>query len=1753
MVATTSASFVATGAASSNRSNSSGSNVVTTPRGKEKPTLTVAASTKPFPNGKAITSSTIIHSPTLTQYPPVISSPRSDFQQHPKQDDHHYGNSTTVLHPQRIRDSAPKAAAATTTIPVVKALNVHTRKSSVEVLPSATGSTETTVVMESKRVDTNVCNYNINNSSSNSIENNDPVLRDKSILPNAQIPSYSSISSSNADSGGGNSTTTTDATSSSNINNNMFNPNDDTVTDDSTYDPLASSSYSGPDVTTTFDDGTTGNTILFPSSYHQHNASAEHEPDRLNHHSTSRTHSPKRTNVRIYTPKDGDDDMSCLQHQCDATAQCSPYFGNNNTGHVFFQSETTKVVSTPKQRCGTTPTRTDKKIRDPTTPVLSNDSTLSDMTTHSQNKLTAPVVHVPMNHDDIMNDATTSFDHYDATITSPTATQNSSNWWMQMFQQLESKHAEERTSLQQELQTATMKQSQYKSELKNAISQQLLWIERRMMLPQHILPNLKVTNDGIDSHSPQSTFVDDVSSANLTPTGAVMTSSRQRDTQLHPSRTNMFHMLDSKPNEGRNDTDECQYRSYQNHDDTIVTSVMSYNSQNMGVEMTYDSALQVQRVQELEKCLTETIQQYHNDRLEWMHTLEEAAKLTTTSEQILFEQQEEQIASMQSQIALQHKQQKKQWKEKIRVLTELLKLTEQKHTVEQKEWDQVRVQHETTIRQLMDDMNDIVSTMDTISKENNQYQRASQEYQEKMSDIEQKLQNCINDNESERIMLAKQHDEEVLQIRNGIDQQLESLRQELRLQHQRELEQLQEECKIQQQKQVEQKVHFFQLNSMQEKDALVAELDTFRQKNNEYQTEIEQLKLDAVKHQRDMEAIKNDCEKIRAESNTFRTYAADFTEQATVSRNQCTVLQKNLALAADQKNPDKSSPSSLELLSFDLDNKLDRALAERDLYQQEVASLKSGNMVLQQQVSALQKQLEDTSTTVESDRRITIDHPLGSANTNDNPDDEKPINDLAVKYKESVATNSELVTRLKRVEEQRLEERSVWKVQLESALADNRSLRDNQTTLDRTMQQMNNQHDCEINGYKVQLQQARTDRKRQFDELLRLCGGTDGSLNESQVIQHLHQRIEEIESVMEHRCHTLACKHSTEVQIYKNKIDELNQKIQEAENEIGILNENHFKELSELQERFEDVEKENADTILNLQLQTNSDGRRGHDDDDESTKVMSNTKQDLLHIQQQRKFEATLAENNALIDRVDELSKELVDFKRLHYSATKKYERAILDRNGYKDELETLRRLGNDYTVHQEVSGRLERHQFLFLNAIDELREDMTTIRQNVEAKCKTDAESDSVKYDQLREDLVRIQHSLNDAVAEITLDADAMIQSRDVLQIVASDVSEKLLNNESTDKHERLLSEVSTLCEHMKRASIGRGLTERIGVDEIGTNENFELSRELISELQQKEAALAVAQTELRYCKEQLESEIASRQIADSEIISLHEQADVYEEEISLLQLTNKKLVSKLRDMGIQLDASLLSRYMQSNYNNDECNSAIGSPRLRTGQKEEDSLNVLDEALALAEDLTNIVHCRSSDKEQTAMEMLESMSEMMEVHELRSASQDVTSPRSSPRQQKRNRRRHRKIFSDDEQNDAIEVIHEVDDDDDDSSINWFRENNDVLRVKPTPIETTPPSTETTAAVNSCKLQLVVEQLYGRCQLLERERVEMMEVTLDLLESAREANQAQIEAALATARRKTTEDIIRVRDESRQEQERIFHKLCKSYVVGTTK
>ena len=75
-------------------------------------------------------------------------------------------------------------------------------------------------------------------------------------------------------------------------------------------------------------------------------------------------------------------------------------------------------------------------------------------------------------------------------------------------------------------------------------------------------------------------------------------------------------------------------------------------------------------------------------------------------------------------------------------------------------------------------------------------------------------------------------------------------------------------------------------------------------------------------------------------------------------------------------------------------------------------------------------------------------------------------------------------------------------------------------------------------------------------------------------------------------------------------------------------------------------------------------------------------------------------------------------------------------------------------------------------------------------------------------------------------------------------------------------------------------------------------------------------------------------------------------------------------------------------------------------------------------------------------------------------------------------------------------------------------------------------------------IQMMVEQTYNRCQVLERERCDLINVTLDLLAAAREANKAEIDAALAEARRKASEEMIKMKANTQAQVDQFWFKLC---------
>lgn len=503
--------------------------------------------------------------------------------------------------------------------------------------------------------------------------------------------------------------------------------------------------------------------------------------------------------------------------------------------------------------------------------------------------------------------------------------------------------------------------------------------------------------------------------------------------------------------------------------------------------------------------------------------------------------------------------------------------------------------------------------------------------------------------------------------------------------------------------------------------------------------------------------------------------------------------------------------------------------------------------------------------------------------------------------------------------------------------------------------------------------------------------------------------------------------------------------------------------------------------------------------------------------------------------RVDELTKSLAEYRGLHIKAVKRLDQALDEKSNLKEELDGIRNSGRQYVTENEIVSRIDNHQTVVVKAVEELRNDVAAVRDTLAVTTATDKAIESAGLSELREDLINIQNTLNDAVAELTLEADALIQSRDAIQTAASGVSREGQGKASfLEQQERLLTEFKELRENVNKAIESK--------ESAANNNGGALSRKLVADLQRKEAALATAQTELKFLKEKLESEIAARQAVDLEVVTLNEQADAYEEEIMTLRSANTKLIKKLRTAGMKIDAALLAGRMPSM--SDDL-STIATPR-SSSMKGDEPFAVLDEALALATGLTDIVN--NGKRESTAMEMLESMQEMFDVSETKSST-PVASLRNSMSPRRRNqkapgagsptafspRHRTRKVY--DAETGDIEIIHETV-----TGVSGASSD----EAEPSPVDTpylvNLPSQE--PASNESALQLIVEQLYGRCELLERERIEMMEATLDLLESARDASTAELEAALATARRRATDEMVRTREQNYQDQERIFHRLC---------
>lgn len=255
---------------------------------------------------------------------------------------------------------------------------------------------------------------------------------------------------------------------------------------------------------------------------------------------------------------------------------------------------------------------------------------------------------------------------------------------------------------------------------------------------------------------------------------------------------------------------------------------------------------------------------------------------------------------------------------------------------------------------------------------------------------------------------------------------------------------------------------------------------------------------------------------------------------------------------------------------------------------------------------------------------------------------------------------------------------------------------------------------------------------------------------------------------------------------------------------------------------------------------------------------------------------------------------------------------------------------------------------------------------------------------------------------------------------------------------------------------------------------------------------------------KEELSAEVSRRQKSETEIATLNEQASAYAEELMHLQAENAKLEILLQEAEAKASYALTGGPQQS------CDAeSFTSESLElehVASYSEDS-TLLDEALALAQGLSDIV--QGNDENGNEVNVLEIMENLADMIDEQDQSDDVAilgKPKKSVRSKEDSSKKKPSAVT--------------------------KGNKDRFRRS--------------LSANEPKLTVFIEQLYGRCQVLERERLEMMELTLDLLESTRRSGKAEVEAALATARRRTADDFRRMRDENSATREALYHKICSS-------
>ncbi|GAX10823.1 hypothetical protein FisN_1Hh365 [Fistulifera solaris] len=971
------------------------------------------------------------------------------------------------------------------------------------------------------------------------------------------------------------------------------------------------------------------------------------------------------------------------------------------------------------------------------------------------------------------------------------------------------------------------------------------------------------------------------------------------------------------------------------------------------------------------------------------------------------------------------------------------------------------------------------------------------------------------------------------------------------------------------------------------------ERQEWERRASEYESTIEkQTQLAFEAHERlklDLNEITKENISLQDEKSSLEETLAKIQEEKAVMSRQVKQLQKNLMETQSSRGA-VVKVGRLRTLSpprrTDWDDRLDRAMVERDLYKQE-ASQAAKNLEVERKKweehseEALKAERRDAADRLEAERRTWEEkieakekecveirngweaerqqwaekqentvkeweeetrnqiEELQKIHAAELSEMQSSDDELAENYREALEKKNELILRLRRMEQQRGEEKGTWKLQLEGALSESR-----RAAL--TVQQL-----------KKEIAEERR-RRSEETELLRdelshtrllLSSKTIHDAQPSGITEHVMKLHEELEKARE----------GTECQ-------------------LAMLRESHARDIHRLTSELEILESQNGALVVELKRQQKI---RNEVNEEELTRKQSQENLSSEHClamqgkeEEINKLKSKLEDAEQLREKVEQDSIDLAEKLDVARRDAKQFEDKLKEVN--EEHLKTTQ----EQTAHlqaveeelckaneekQEIEQQVAAAKMENLKLVEQ-NQDLTVLIDNLKQKMETlvtvlSSDMEAVEGWHLKtksmsptevlsalENCIQSLTSRHSLIKEgLELRVEMLSAENDKLRLGEKGSSVRLGNAleelrqdvisirnimEATRKTDQILEESSFDLLRANLEQIQNNLDDVAGEAALQTESLFEFRKlaenhftgagsnqddkasvefqhNMLSEMailrdslakviENQSEELQQPKRDLEKVKEELKEERMKRQKSEADIAIMNEQATAYTEELMHLQAENAKLEVLLQEAEAKANYALICQPQHSNEEDSLASEHVGFGRAASFSGDS---TLLDEALALAQGLSDFVQGNNDNEhEVNVLEIMENLAGMIDK-------QDKSDNTSIPHLEINHPRGNESVF--------IQKTHDV--------------------------------SRQTMSTDDSKLSIFVEQLYGRCQLLERERLEMMELTLDLLESTRRSGKAEVEAALSVARRRIADDFKRMRDENSATREDLYHKICSGH------